>query len=180
MERWRAVPGFEGYYEVSDAGRVRSVDRVIVSRRGDQRRMAGKVQQLRARGRYLTATLCRGGRKTIVRVHVLVLRAFVGRRPPGKEGCHGNGLSLDNRLSNLRWDTPLANHADKRAHGTILCGERHQNCTMTDGQVSEVRALPAGRRGTEDNIARWAREHGFSKGHVYNVRAGFRRGGAGG
>ncbi len=50
------------------------------------------------------------------------------------EGCHNNGNPADNRLSNLRWDTPANNCADKRRHGTI--SEK-----VTDAQVVEIRRL---------------------------------------
>jgi hypothetical protein len=51
-----------------------------------------------------------------VHIHVLVLTTFVGPRPDGHEGCHNNGEPSDNRLVNLRWDTPCANQADKLVH----------------------------------------------------------------
>ncbi|AXH49957.1 HNH endonuclease [Mycobacterium phage Glexan] len=51
------------------------------------------------------------------RVHRMVLETFVGPCPPGMEACHNNGTPGDNRLSNLRWDTPKANQADKVKHG---------------------------------------------------------------
>jgi len=48
----------------------------------------------------------------------LVLLAFVGPPPIGCQTCHNNGIKTDNRIDNLRWDTPLANHCDKFVHGT--------------------------------------------------------------
>ena len=46
MEEWRAIPGYEGYYEVSDEGRVRSVDRVIIDSLDRRRRLKSKVLQV--------------------------------------------------------------------------------------------------------------------------------------
>ncbi|MDP7729539.1 HNH endonuclease [Mycobacterium sp. TY813] len=51
-------------------------------------------------------------------MHHLVLEAFVGPRPPGLEGCHGNGDPADNSVANLRWDTRSANVFDSVRHGT--------------------------------------------------------------
>jgi hypothetical protein len=65
---------------------------------------------------YLQIKLARG--KTFY-VHDLVLEAFVGARPRGKEACHGPGGRLDNRLANLRWDSHVENMADALRAGAI-------------------------------------------------------------
>jgi hypothetical protein len=73
-------------------------------------------------------------------VHVLVLLAFIGPRPDGQEACHGDGNPLNNRLENLRWDTHLANEADKTIHGTRPVGERAGASVLTTSQVLAIRA----------------------------------------
>lgn len=114
-EEWRPVVGYEGYYEVSDLGRVRSVDRV--SNIG--RRLKGKAMKQTAGSHgYLSVSLSREGVVKVRTVHSLVLEAFVGARPEGMEGCHGpNGVG-DNRLSQLRWDSRRENALDRVRHGT--------------------------------------------------------------
>jgi hypothetical protein len=119
LERWRPVPGYEGYYEVSDHGRVRSVDRLIrrPSERVD-RRIPGKVLTLRkptGQHGYVQAVLSREGKVRFVAVHRLLLLAFVGPCPDGMEACHGNDIPDDNRLANLRWDTHASNMDDRAA-----------------------------------------------------------------
>jgi hypothetical protein len=69
----------------------------------------------------------------------LVLLAFVGPCPDGMECCHTNGNRTDNRLTNLRWDTPKANAADKRAHGTHPEGEGNGNHKLTEQDVRDMR-----------------------------------------
>lgn len=119
-ERWLPVVGWEGYYEVSDHGNVRSVDRTIVTSLGVVRRL---------RGVPLIATPGRDGRRTVKLslrcapitkvVHQLVLLAFLGPRPdPTMQGCHENGDHADDHLTNLRWDTASSNMLDKQRHGT--------------------------------------------------------------
>lgn len=76
-------------------------------------------------------------------LHSLILEAFVGPRPTGMHACHNNGIKSDCRLSNLRWDTPKANMADKIAHGTSQCGERNGSSKLTAGDVLEIRRLRA-------------------------------------
>jgi hypothetical protein len=77
-------------------------------------------------------------RKEIL-VHCLVLEAFVGPRPLGMEGCHNDGDQQNNKLSNLRWDTPQGNAADKIKHGTSSRGEGNGNAVLTEDLVRIMR-----------------------------------------
>lgn len=56
-------------------------------------------------------------RQQKVRVHTLVLEAFVGPRPPGLVALHGNDIGTDNRVGNLRWGTPSENQYDRVENG---------------------------------------------------------------
>lgn len=118
-ERWLPVPGWEGFYEVSNHGHVRSVDRTITRSDGQQRRFRSKVLSpgINRHG-YPMINLRRPGITVTKKVHRLVLEAFVGPCPDGMEGCHNNGNRTDARLGNLRWDTHRNNQLDRRAHGT--------------------------------------------------------------
>jgi hypothetical protein len=123
LEHWRPVPGYERSYEVSDLGRVRSLDRI--TDRG--RKWRGRVMSpapMGPRG-YLVVTLWRDGAQRTALVHRLVLSAFVGPPPDGAEGLHGIGGPADNRLSNLAWGTHSENQFDQVAHGT------HGNASKT-------------------------------------------------
>lgn len=62
----------------------------------------------------------------------LVLLAFVGPCPPGMECCHGDGNRSNDNLSNLRWDTRKANHADAIRHGTHPRGSKHGNAKINE------------------------------------------------
>jgi hypothetical protein len=118
-ERWLPVPGYVGYYEVSDFGRVRSLTRVVVSSNGRTRSFPGQILQLNFHPTgYFQVGLARNGHTRTHRVHRLVMAAFVGPCPPGKEVCHYNGIGIDNRRENLRYDTPSANVQDSIRHGT--------------------------------------------------------------
>jgi hypothetical protein len=68
---------------------------------------------------YQVATLSVDYRNFKLLVARLVLGGFVGPCPPGQEACHENGDRSDNRLTNLRWDTPSNNNLDKHRHGTM-------------------------------------------------------------
>lgn len=135
-EEWRAVTGYEGFYEVSDLGRVRSLDRAVRSRGGFRLTRGCLLKpQKHSRG-YAQVGL---GRRTAL-VHRLVLDAFRGPCPDGMEGCHNNGVRTDNRLDNLRYDTPVSNAQDRRVHGTNGAGECNAKAKLTSEQVAEIRA----------------------------------------
>ena len=109
VEEWRPVPGFEGKYEVSNEGRVRSLVK------GEPRvlsQWAVQTGHLKTRvgGRALKA-----GRY----VHQIVLEAFVGPRPFDTAVTrHLNGDPTDNRVENLAWGTQTENLYDSVRHGT--------------------------------------------------------------
>lgn len=125
-EIWKAITDWEGYYEVSNLGRVRSLDRLVPDGRwGKLRRVPGKIMKPykdRKKYSHLIIQLSKGGRSKVEAafplVHKLVLEAFISPRPKGLEACHNNGDGTDNRLENLRWDTHRANMADQLKHGT--------------------------------------------------------------
>jgi hypothetical protein len=114
QERWRPVVGHEGAYEVSDHGRVRSLDRRVPLRENWTRFAPGRDLHLWKHPRgYLHVNIA--GRTTPV--HRLVLEAFVGPAPEGTEGLHWNDDPADNRLQNLRWGSRPENEADKIRNG---------------------------------------------------------------
>lgn len=120
-EIWQAIPGYEGVYEASSLGRIRSLDHEHPHWTGNGRvRRTGKLLSPATNpGGYSILTLSKHGQHRGVQVHVLVLEAFVGPRPSAEmDACHGNGDPSDNRLENLRWDTKSANALDTVRHGT--------------------------------------------------------------
>jgi hypothetical protein len=119
IEQWRPIPGYEGYYEASDQGRIRSVTRSVRYDNGRSRVYRGQVlkPQLGPHGRY-TVRVSRQNKSRCFTVASLVLAAFRGPRPPGMECCHNDGNSTNDRADNLRWDTPSENSYDRVRHGT--------------------------------------------------------------
>jgi hypothetical protein len=68
-----------------------------------------------------------------------VLKAFVGPPPVGKnDACHNDGDRTNNHVDNLRWDSRQGNVADKKAHGTLIRGERLQQAKLTEAQVRSI------------------------------------------
>jgi len=144
--RWRDVPGWEGRYQVSDDGRCRSLDRVVIALNpkgvlAPRRYRGTELRGGRIKNGYIMFCLIENCAKEHRYAHDLVLTAFVGPRPDGCESCHNNGIRSDNRLENLRWDTRAANSADRRKHGTEapLKGEACSSAKLTDDAVRDIR-----------------------------------------
>ena len=140
-ERWLPVVDFERLYEVSDHGRVRSVDRIVPHRTTGTVALRGKLlaQRLNDSG-YRTVSLYRNGRHTLRAVHILVAAAFIGPRPEGMEVRHGPEGKLVNTPGNLSYGTPVENARDKIRDGVHYEGSRLPQAKLTEAAVRECRA----------------------------------------
>jgi hypothetical protein len=143
-ERWLSIPGYEGYYDVSDFGRVRSLDRIVLQA-GWPRRVDGRElrQYVDREGRHWV-NLTRNGRGSSQKVARLVLLAFVGPAPEGMICCHSDDDTHNNNLTNLRWDTQSANRFDSVKNGTHSWARRD--------------ACANGHEYTESNTAHWGND----------------------
>jgi hypothetical protein len=118
MTEWRPVVGYEGRYEVSDDGQVRSFGPATGQHGGGARGQRLLKFWPHRKAGYPMVTLYRAGQPRVSRtVHSLVLAAFVGPRPPGLQTRHLNGVATDCRLTNLVYGTQSENEADKVRHG---------------------------------------------------------------
>lgn len=145
MEIWKDVPGYEGYYQVSDQGRVKSVARTVVVPRTKwgvegKRKVNEAVMSLQtdSRNRVFVA-LRRGGLAKRFTVASLVAAAFVGPRPKGLLVLHGDGDSTNNRAGNLRYGNHSDNIEDARRHGTLTQGEKQWLAKLTAVDVKFIR-----------------------------------------
>lgn len=123
-----AVPGYEGSYEVSDIGEVRSLDR-YVGRGYSQCLIKGRIlkQTSTSTTGHLEVELFKESKGWRVGVHRLVLLAFIGPCPDEMQCCHWDDVPTNNVLSNLRWGTQAENMLDRRrVRGTdINCPRGH-------------------------------------------------------
>ena len=133
----RPIAGFPGYY-VSNYGEVFS--KWTGSGSGAHVGVVLRpLKLMRASGRTVVG-LSRGGKRHVIRVHRLVLTAFIGPCPPGMQACHfPDRDTSNNRLDNLRWDTPSSNQTDRIAHGTSNRGERNGSAKLTRREVRAIR-----------------------------------------
>ena len=139
-ESWRRVPGYDGWYEVSTLGRIRSW------------RIPGKFDEWATSPRILTCKKNKGYvhvllthpvlGKMDVAVHHVVLSTFVGRRPTGHVCDHINALPSDNRVSNLRWVTWRDNSRHAFAMGRMNpTAAGRARAKLDESDVREIRRL---------------------------------------
>ena len=151
-EEWRSVVGYEGRYEVSSMGRVRSyyiAGHQIVSI-SPQRICCLDVAQ----DGYHRIELRRDGTARKFYVHDLLLFAFVGPCPSGMMARHLDGTRTNNIPGNLEWATAKDNQGDRVRHGTHIRGERCPHAKLTHERVAELRILCATGQATQEIAGR--------------------------
>jgi hypothetical protein len=155
-ERWRDIPGFEGAYQVSDLGRVRSYRRASIHGR------VLRPYRLPSGHYKVDLRKNRNGKRTCVCVHALVMLAFTGPYPEGLEVRHLNGIPSDNRLINLEYATRSRNLLDIKWHG----GRANRRLTPQDVLYIKQQSGP---HGTGRILAR---KYGVSPSMISAIRRG--------
>lgn len=151
-EIWKAVRGFEGHYEVSSRGRVRSIKR--------GRRILSNKRKVDG---YPRVSLYLLGEITQVFIHVLVAAHFVGECPAGHEVNHKDRDRTNAVADNLEYLTHQKNTAMRRPEG-----ELHYAATITAADALEI----YNRRGIGESVASLSQEFGIGKSGVRAIAAG--------
>lgn len=162
-ERWLDIPGYEGRYQVSDLGRVRSVDHRVRVSHGATRLMRGRVLKPAGSKRdpHLYVVLGHGAHGSPV--HHLVALAFLGPCPEGCEVRHLDGDPLNNRAENLAYGSRAQNILD-----VFRIGRAWRK--LTAAQALEIRErLARGERGVD-----LAREFGVTPSSISAIKTGRR------
>ncbi len=134
-EQWKPVIGYEGHYEVSSFGRVKSLPRRVISGKSWRDTIAIILVPWVSKSGYLQHSVWSNGRSHSRFVHRLVLEAFIGFRPDDMQCRHLDGNRTNNYLENLRWGTSQENSDDCRKHKMTLCGEKNRSSKLKDDEV---------------------------------------------
>lgn len=167
-ERWKEI--LDGYYEVSNFGRVRR------AKPGPHTRV-GRLVKIGSEkfNPYSMVTLSVKSKATTYYVHILVIEAFKGLCPPGKEVNHKDGNKRNPKLRNLEYLTRSQNaiHSRKLGLQVSICGEEHKNSKLTNKMVREIRASYVPYR---VSMKKLALKFGVSRPTIENVimRSGWR------
>lgn len=162
-ETFKDLPGYEGEYQVSDMGRVKS----LKTKRGMI------LRPKKNKYGYMVIMLSKNNVTKNYSMHSLVLTAFVSERPEGLVVNHKDGNKANNNLSNLEWVTTRENvwHSHEvlmNPYGNppIRYGEKHHCAKLTKEKVIEIRELySAG----EFSSRQLGRMFGVSKVNILNI-----------
>ena len=166
-EEWRDVKGYEGLYQVSSMGRVKSLERKLPHWRGGERTVKECILKPGMdKGGYLRVVLCAGGKTRMFLVHRLVCEAFHENPDNKPQVNHINEIKTDNRACNLEWCTRKQN---------INHGSRTE-------RVAKARSKPVGQYTLDGDLVKiWQstnevqRQTGFGCGNICNVANGKRK-----
>lgn len=145
IEEWKDVPGHEGSYQVSNKGRVRSLDRYVPACNNSERFSEGRIlsQQVEGKGYYQVRLCLNGDKGKYFKVHRLVLMAFVG--VSDLQCNHKDCDKSNNYLENLEWCTQSENMMHAYENGLItpshVKGEDHGGSKLTESDVRRIRKL---------------------------------------
>lgn len=137
-EIWKDVQGYEGYYQVSNLGRVKSLQRTANKKNGVRLVRERFMCFCRLKRGYLTVTLSKNRKTDVILVHRLVCQAF---KPINEyfEVNHINAKPYDNRIENLEWVTGLENKRHAKSMGLNPKGETHGMVKLTKEQVLMIK-----------------------------------------
>jgi len=140
IEIWKDVVGYDGIYEVSDLGRIKSLSRYRGNGNGGYI-MPDKIrrQSLDSDG-YLLVSLYIKGVSQKLKAHRITSQAFIPNPENKPEVNHKKGIKTDNRVSELEWNTEPENKKHALETGLMAKGESHSSAKLTEKEVLEIRA----------------------------------------
>lgn len=174
MEKWKDIVGYEGSYQVSNEGNIRSLDRI--STNGKKTKGLILKQHKNIKTGYMYVGLCKNGKRKLHSVHRLVANAFIDNLNNLETVNHKNEIKTDNRAVNLEWMTL----GDNLRYGThtlratlnkpSMRGPRHFNYGKRGSESHTHKGKVIGVNGQNvvefDTAATAARELGISSGRI--------------
>ena len=156
MEIWKPIPSYEGFYEASNMGRIRSVPHITSHPRNNDMPFArsGKIRKPRYdKNGYAILNLSKNGVFKTCKVHRLVAEAFIPNPDNLQQIDHINGKVYDNRVENLRWCTTQQNTKYRDEHHEI--GDRARYRIRCKETGMEFRS--------SYDASFWVMQNGYSK-----------------
>ena len=163
METWKNIKGYEGLYQVSSMGRVKSLERKVRHGRTVKERI---LKPYMDRGGYLLVGLCAGGKRKTLKVHRLVCEAFHDNPDNKLDVNHINENKTDNRACNLEWNTRRENlnHGTRNERSAKALSKPICQYTLDEKIVKTWASLTEVKRQT-----------GFGQSHISEVANGNRK-----
>lgn len=166
QETWKDIPGYEGHYQASSHGRIRSLDKEVPCRTGTRVRKGRVLKPSLHHTGYTIYSV--GTKQKSVYGHKLVALAFLGEPKNGQVVCHFDGDKQNNNICNLRYDSCSGNEQDKRRHGTYQEGEGNPRASLSEEDVVTIRE----RRAKGEYCYIIGRDYGMQAGHISKICSG--------
>ena len=173
MEEWRPIKGYEGLYEISNLGRVKSLERIITRSDGVKQTIKSKILKgTRDKDGYLIVGLSKNYETKQFKVHRLVAETFISNPDNKPEVDHINTNRTDNVATNLRWCTHEGN-----CNNVLSKKKRSEKIGKDNPKSKKVVQLTL----DGDLVKVWdsakdaVREEGFSDSHISNCCKGKRK-----
>jgi hypothetical protein len=138
-EIWKPVVGYESCYEVSNLGRIKSLDRKVKSKNNSISNIKGKFVIYHKRGEYLSYDLSKNGIKKTISIHRLVAQAFIPNPENKPQVNHKDANKLNNNLSNLEWVTRKENSEHASLNNLMPIGEKNYHNKIKEKDVLFIR-----------------------------------------
>jgi hypothetical protein len=139
-EKWLPIIGYEGYYEVSDLGRVKSIKRTVPNTRKGVDYIRERILSQHFR-RYSFVVLTKFNKTTNKTVHRLTAVSFIDNPENKAQINHKDGITYKNSIYNLEWNTSFENMQHSVRTGLKSIGENQSQAKLNNKQVYEIREL---------------------------------------
>lgn len=166
-EIWKDIAGYEGYYQVSNKGRIKSVNRVVKHTSSGYLTLKEKLIKCRANNRdgYIRCSLCKNKKVSTFLVHRLVAFAFIKNLENKPHINHLDEIKTNNVVENLEWVTQKENN--DYSNTGFKNGTCHFNAKLTEREVREIRKLCSLDGYTATKLAKM---FNVSRRHIVNIK----------
>lgn len=175
-EVWKDIPGYEGFYQVSNIGRVKSLDRVVIDRNGRHMKYKGVLltPQYNEFG-YQKIMLMMSRKGRTFKIHQLVAMTFIENKENHPCVNHKDGNKENNSVDNLEWCTFGENNKHAYEIGLKIPynrdGERNPKSKFSNSEVEYIRNSHK-RNGGQFGTMYFARKYGVHKDTITNLIKG--------
>jgi len=143
MEEWRDIENYEGLYQISNLGQLKSAAKKWIAGNHNSNRMKNETLLIQHNDKYgyLSVRLYKNGESKIEKIHRLVAKSFIPNLENKPCINHINGIKSDNSIKNLEWCTYSENtiHSFKNNLQVSLKGQKHPMHKLTEIQIKEIR-----------------------------------------
>jgi hypothetical protein len=139
-EIWKDIEGYEGYYQISNLARVKSLSRSIIRANGNIYNISEKFLNMGLnKDGYARVALSKNSKQTFMFIHRLVATYFIPNPDSKLEVNHKNGIKSDNSIQNLEWVSPSENVQHGYNIGLSKIGEDRYNSKLTNSDIVTIR-----------------------------------------